>query len=108
MAILTRYKCRASRRRSRPVALPNERGKEHKKNTRRGGTSFFVLFVSLLCFLWFVPVPVGQARPVDDGTTVDVMNIKSASMISGLTPRTIYAFQVRAIGAANRSAWSSS
>src|SRR5205807_7398714 len=34
-------------------------------------------------------------------TTVDVMNIKSAFMISGLTPITRYAFQVRAIGAAN-------
>jgi hypothetical protein len=41
-------------------------------------------------------------------TVVDVMNVKSAFRISGLTPTTIYAFQVRAIGAANRSDWSAS
>jgi hypothetical protein len=41
-------------------------------------------------------------------TAVDVMNVKSAFKISGLTPITKYAFQVRAIGAANRSDWSAS
>jgi hypothetical protein len=41
-------------------------------------------------------------------TVVDVMNVKSAFKISGLTPITRYAFQVRAIGAANRSDWSAS
>ena len=41
-------------------------------------------------------------------TVVDVMNVKSAFMISGLTRATRYAFQVRAIGAANRSDWSAS
>jgi hypothetical protein len=39
-------------------------------------------------------------------TVVDVMNVKSAFKISGLKPITKYAFQVRAIGAANRSDWS--
>ena len=41
-------------------------------------------------------------------TVVDVMNIKSAFRIRGLTPATKYVFQVRAIGTANRSDWSSS
>ena len=41
-------------------------------------------------------------------TVVDVMNVKSAFKISGLKPITKYAFQVRAIGSANRSDWSSS
>jgi hypothetical protein len=41
-------------------------------------------------------------------TVVDVMNVKSAFKISGLTPITNYAFQVRAIGTANRSDWSAS
>jgi hypothetical protein len=39
-------------------------------------------------------------------TVIDVMNVKSAFRISGLTRTTRYAFQVRAIGAANRSDWS--
>ena len=41
-------------------------------------------------------------------TVVDVMNVKSAFTINGLTPITRYALQVRAIGAANRSDWSAS
>jgi len=39
-------------------------------------------------------------------TVVDVMNVKSAFRISGLTRATRYAFQVRAIGVGNRSDWS--
>jgi hypothetical protein len=41
-------------------------------------------------------------------TVVDVMNVKSAFKIGGLTPQTTYIFQVRAIGTANRSDWSNS
>jgi hypothetical protein len=41
-------------------------------------------------------------------TEVDVPSVKSAFKISGLTPATMYAFQVRAIGAVNRSDWSNS
>jgi hypothetical protein len=41
-------------------------------------------------------------------TVVDVMIVKSAFKISGLTPVTRYAFQVQAIGPNNRSDWSSS
>ena len=44
----------------------------------------------------------------DPWTAVDVMNVKSAFKISGLTPATMYAFQARAIGAVNRSDWSNS
>ena len=36
-------------------------------------------------------------------TQVDVMNVKSAFKISGLTPGTRYVFQVRAIGVINKS-----
>lgn len=39
-------------------------------------------------------------------TQVDVMNVKSAFKITGLTPATVYAFQVQALGTANRSDWS--
>ena len=41
-------------------------------------------------------------------TVVDVMSVKSAFKISGLTPATMYAFQVQAIGPNNRSDWSNS
>jgi hypothetical protein len=41
-------------------------------------------------------------------TVVDVMNVKSAFKIAGLAPQTMYVFQVRAIGTANRSDWSNS
>jgi hypothetical protein len=41
-------------------------------------------------------------------TCVAVMNIKSAYTVSGLTPATIYAFQVRALGVVNKSDWSDS
>jgi hypothetical protein len=41
-------------------------------------------------------------------TVVDVMRVKSAFKISGLTPQTVYVFQVPAIGTANRSDWSNS
>ena len=41
-------------------------------------------------------------------TMVDVMGVKSAFKISGLTPLTMYAFQVQAIGTVNRSDWSNS
>ena len=41
-------------------------------------------------------------------TAVDVMNVKSAFKISGLTPATRYVFQVRAIGVINKSDWSDS
>ena len=41
-------------------------------------------------------------------TVVDVMSVKSAFKISGLTPVTQYAFQVQAIGPNNRSDWSNS
>ena len=41
-------------------------------------------------------------------TVVDVMNVKSAFKIGGLVPQTMYAFQVQAIGTANRSDWSNS
>ena len=54
-----------------------------------------------------------QYAAIQDGlagpwTVVDVMSVKSAFMISGLTPTCRYAFQVRAIGAVNRSDWSTS
>jgi hypothetical protein len=39
-------------------------------------------------------------------TVIDVMSVKSAANISGLTPATVYAFQVQAIGTVNRSDWS--
>jgi Fibronectin type III domain len=39
-------------------------------------------------------------------TAIDVMNVKSAVKISGLTPGTVYAFRVQAIGTVNRSDWS--
>jgi hypothetical protein len=42
------------------------------------------------------------------GTVVDVMRVKSAFKISGLTPATMYAFQLQAIGPNNRSDWSNS
>jgi hypothetical protein len=41
-------------------------------------------------------------------TVVDVMGVKSAFKISGLTPVTMYAFQVQALGPNNRSDWSNS
>lgn len=41
-------------------------------------------------------------------TVIDVMSVKSAVKISGLSPATIYAFQVQAIGTVNRSDWSDS
>ena len=41
-------------------------------------------------------------------TLVDVPSVKSAFKISGLTPLTMYVFQVQAVGTANRSDWSAS
>jgi hypothetical protein len=41
-------------------------------------------------------------------TVIDVMSVKSAFRITGLTPATVYAFQVQAIGPNNRSDWSDS
>jgi Fibronectin type III domain len=41
-------------------------------------------------------------------TSVAVTNVKSATTISGLTPITQYAFQVRAIGCGSTSDWSNS
>ena len=38
--------------------------------------------------------------------SVNVMNVKSAYTLSGLTPVTKYMFRVRALGVVNKSDWS--
>jgi hypothetical protein len=70
----------------------------------------------IMLFINAVPYARGyqvQYAALKDGvpgpwTVVDVMSVKSAFKISGLTPSTMYALQVQAIGPNNRSDWSNS
>ena len=97
---------------SNKSAAPQQVATPSYRSVKRGASGQLLFYVNAVkggrTYQIQYAVFTGTTPDPSQWTVIDLQNVKSATTISGLTPGTVYAFQVRANGPLGWSDWSDS